>query len=296
MGESEAACDELPTAKWNTVLTTILGLLLSLIACTTNVLILLAIYKTSSLHSMTNYFLAALAFGDFFVGFVALPLWVTRALLGVADEDHPVSIAVDCVYVFSVAVSSYNLCAVSIERYVGVVFPLRYNAIVTVARLKSAIAAAWVVSGLIACLRLLVHEDVYWIIAVCTVLIVPGVFISYCYLRIFRDVRRQLRSIGGQTAGSALVNHLQNKKASITVAIIIGVFYLTALPVLAFSIAEVVSHNYKSCQKRQSFESWGVWALFMAYSNAALNPWIYAARKKEFRDALKLLMFWKQHE
>ena len=241
-------CDELPTAKWNTVLTTILGLLLSLLACSTNVLILLAIYKKTSLHSMTNYFLAALAFGDFFVGFVALPLWVTRALLEVADEDHPVSKAADCVYVFSVAVSTYNLCAVSLERYIGVVFPLRYKAIVTVARFKCAVVVFWVVSGTIACLRLLVHDDVYWITAVSTVFIVPGVFISYCYLRIFREVRRQLRSIGGHT-GSALVNHVQNKKASITVAIVIGVFYLTTLPALAFSIAKVVSDNYKSCQK-----------------------------------------------
>jgi len=154
-------CDELPTAKWNIILTTILGLFISVIACTTNALILIAIYRKSSLHSVTNYFLAALAFGDFFVGIVALPMWVIRSLLQVADEEHPLSIGVDCVYVLSVAISTYNLCAVSMERYVGGLYPLRYNTIVTVARFKCAVVLVWVFSSFIACLRLVIPEDDY---------------------------------------------------------------------------------------------------------------------------------------
>ena len=276
-------------------LTTILGLFISVIACTANALILIAIYRKPSLHSVTNYFLAALAFGDFFVGIVALPTWVVRSLLQVADEEHPLSIGVDCVYVLSVAISTYNLCAVSMERYVGVLYPLRYNTIVTVARFKCAVVLVWVFSSFIACLRLVIPEDDYWITAVSTVFFVPGFVISYCYFCISKEVVRQLRSIN-QQSGPVLASQMQNKKASITVAIVIGVFFLTALPALAFSIAEVVSDNNASCQEKQSFESWGTWALFLAYSNAALNPWIYAARKREFRDALKTLMFWKHHE
>ena len=276
-------------------LTTILGLFISVIACTANALILIAIYRKPSLHSVTNYFLAALAFGDFFVGIVALPTWVVRSLLQVADEEHPLSIGVDCVYVLSVAISTYNLCAVSMERYVGVLYPLRYNTIVTVARFKCTVVLVWVFSSFIACLRLVIPEDDYWITAVSTVFFVPGFVISYCYFCISKEVVRQLRSIN-QQSGPVLASQMQNKKASITVAIVIGVFFLTALPALAFSIAEVVSDNNASCQEKQSFESWGTWALFLAYSNAALNPWIYAARKREFRDALKTLMFWKHHE
>ena len=287
-------CNELPTTEWHIVLTTVLGLLISAIACTTNALILLAIYRKSSLHSVTNYFLGALAFGDFFVGFVALPMWVSRSLLHVANEEHPLSKGVDCVYVFSVAISTYSLCAVSIERYIGVVFPLRYNTIVTVVRFKRTVALVWAVSSVIACLRLVLLEDDFWITAVTTVFLVPGVLISYCYFFIFKEVSRQSRSIGDQTS-SALATNMQNKKASITIAIVIGVFYLSTLPALAFSIAEVTSDN-ASCEKIQSFESWGTWALFITYSNAALNPWIYAARKREFREALKALMCWKYHE
>ena len=287
-------CNELPTEKWHIVLTTVLGLFISAIACTTNALILLAIYRRSSLHSVTNYFLAALAFGDFFIGFVALPMWVARSLLQVANEEHPLSQSVDCVYVFSVAISTYSLCAVSMERYIGVIFPLRYNTIVTVVRFKRTVALVWAVSSVIACLRFVLVEDDYWITAVTTVFFVPGVLMSYCYFYIFKEVRRQLRSIGDQS-GSALVTNMQNKKASITIAIVIGVFYLTTLPGLAFAIAEVTADN-ASCSDIQSFESWGTWALFITYLNAALNPWIYAARKREFREALKALMFWKHHE
>ena len=289
------ACDELPTAEWNIILTAILGLLISIIACTTNVLILIVIYKKPSLHTMTNYFLGALAFGDLFVGFVALPLWVTRSLLQVANEEHPLSMCVDSVYVLSVAISTYNLCAVSLERYIGVVYPLRYTSIVTVPRFKGVVVFVWIISGFLASLRFVIFEDAYWITAVSTVFFIPGIIISYCYFCIFKEVAHQFRIIGEQSC-PAFAAHIQNKKASITVAIVIGLFYLTSLPALAFSIAEVNSNHNTSCQETQSFESWGTWALFVVYSNAALNPWIYAARKREFRDALKTLMFWKHHE
>ena len=290
------SCHELPTAIWNAALTTILGLLISIIACSTNVLILVAIYKKPGLRSITNYFLASLAVGDFFVGIVALPLWITRSLLAVADEEHPLSIAVDSFHVFCVAISTYNLCTVSLERYVGVIFPLRYNAIVTPGRFRCAVVSVWILSSCIASLRLVIHEDAYWIIVVSTVFFIPGVIISWCYVFIFKEASRQSRVIAGQQSDSALTSQVRNKKASITIAIVIGVFYLTALPIVAFSITEVTSERGISCQENRGkeFESWGTWALFLAYSNSAVNPWIYAARKREFKDALKVLMFWKQ--
>ena len=290
---TDEGCQELPTAKWNVVLTTVLGLLISFIACTTNVLILIAIYKKPALRSITNYFLASLAVGDFFVGIVALPLWITRSLLAVADEEHPLNISVDCVYVLSVAVSTYNLCTVSLERYVGVTSPLRYSAICTLRRFRCAVASVWVLSSFIASLRLAVHKDTYWIIVVLTVFFIPGIIISYCYVRIFKEASRQFRVIG-QQSDSAIASQVHNKKASITIAIVIGVFYLTALPIIAFSMTEVASEKDMSCQNNKKSESWGIWALFLAYSNSAINPWIYAARKSEFREALKVMMFWKQ--
>ena len=286
-------CHELPTAKWNVVLTTVLGLLISIIACTTNVLILITIYKKPALRSITNYFLASLAVGDFFVGVFALPLWITRSLLAIADEEHPLNIAVDCVYVLSVALSTYNLCTVSLERYVGVTSPLRYNAICTLRRFRCAVASVWVLSSFIASLRLVIHEDTYWIIVVLTAFVIPGIIISYCYVCIFKEASRQLKVIG-QQRDSALASQVYNKKASITIAIVIGVFYLTALPIIVYTIIEVTSEKDVSCQNNKEFQSWGVWALFLAYSNSAINPWIYAARKSEFREALKVLMFWKQ--
>ena len=289
---ADEACLELPTAKWNVALTAVLGLLISIIACT-NVLILIAIYKKPTLHYVTNYFLASLAVGDFFTGIVALPLWITRSLLAVADEEHPLSISVDCVHVLSVGISTYNLCTVSLERYVGVILPLRYNTIVTLRRFRYAVVSVWVLSSCIASLRLVVHEDTYWIIVVSIVFVIPGAVISYCYVCIFKEASRQSRVIG-QQSGSSLASQVHNRKASITIAIVIGVFYLTALPALAFSVNEVVSRNGASCQEKKTLESWGTWALFLAYSNSAINPWIYAARKSEFRDALKVLMFWKQ--
>lgn len=289
---ADELCLTLPTSKWNIVLTTTLGLLISIIASTTNVLILTAIYKKPSLHTITYYCLASLAVGDLFVGIVALPLWITRSLLSIADEEHPLSVAVDCVYVLSVGTSTYNLCTVSLERYVGVVLPLRYNVIATRRRLQYAVTTVWVLSSSIACLRVVIDEDSYWLVAISTLFFFPGITISYCYVCIFKEASRQSRAIAQQRGFPSPVNQIHNRKASLTIAIVISVFYLTALPALAFSIAELVSQKQMSCEQKKSFESWGTWALFSAFSNAAINPWVYAARKSEFKDALKVLKIW----
>lgn len=230
---------------------------------------------------------------DFLVGIVALPLWIARSLLKVADEEDPLSFAVRCFYFFFVGISTYNLCTLSLERYVGVILPLRYNEIVTVRRFQYAVASVWVLSGITACLCLAIHEDTYWFVAVCAVFFMPGIVISYCYVCIFKETYRHPRANEQLQAASGSTNQTHNRKASLTIAVVIGVFYMTTLPALAFSIHEVVSGKNAPCQTKKTLESWGTWALFFAYSNAAINPWIYAVRKREFRDALKILMFWK---
>lgn len=74
-------CHELPTASWNVILTVIFGLLISVIACTTNALTLMAVYKKQSLHTVTNYFVAALALSALFLTFsnAALNPWIYAA-------------------------------------------------------------------------------------------------------------------------------------------------------------------------------------------------------------------------
>ena len=282
-------CNALPTTTWNQVLTTVVGSLIAFFSITANALILIAIYKTTALHSVTNYFIASLAVGDLFVGMVALPLWIARSLLQVASEEHPLSVAVDFVYAISVAISTYNLCAVSFERYIGVIYPLRYNSLITTRCCKYVAASVWFISFCIACLRFAITEDDFWITSVSMAFFLPGMVISYCYIRIYKEASRQSRSIRDRS-GPILVTQMCNRKASATVAVIIGVFYLTSLPALVFSLTEVVSDDKTSCQEIKFNESWGTWALFFAFSNASLNPMIYATRKREIRGALKLLL------
>lgn len=289
----------LPTEKWNRTLTAVLGLIFVSVICTGNGLVLVTIYKKATLHSVTNYFLAVLAVGDLFVGVVALPMWITRSLLGISDEEHPLSIWVDSVYVLSVASSTYNLCSLSLERYVGVVLPLRYGAIVTNSRCLITAVSVWIISTCVASLRFLLDEDTFWIAAISTVFFVPAVAISYCYFNILRESSRQMRVIAEQQRPrslSGLADRIKNKKAAITVAIIIAIFFVTSLPALAFSLTEIITSGSATCEQKTRLESWGTWALFSAYVNAAVNPWIYTMRKRDFRLALKIIVLRREVE
>lgn len=163
-------------------------------------------------------------------------------------------------------------------------------------RCRFVAVSVWIVSICIASLRFVVKEDAFWITATSAVFFLPGVVISYCYFHIFRESSRQMRFIAGQqqALSRSFAERIQNRKASITIAIVIAFFYLTSLPALAFSLTEVITSETATCEQIMSHESWGTWALFLAYINAALNPWIYAARKREFRVALKRVMLRNQ--
>lgn len=76
------------------------------------------------------YCLVFLVVGDLFVGIVVFLFWIIRFLLLIVDEEYFFSVVVDCVYVLFVGILIYNLCIVSLERYVGVVLFLWYNVIV----------------------------------------------------------------------------------------------------------------------------------------------------------------------
>ena len=159
-----------------------------------------------------------------------------------------------------------------------------------------AVVSVWVFSTCIASLRFVISEDAFWITSISAAFFFPAVAISYSYFHIFKESSRQMRFIAGQQRprSRSFVDKINNRKAAITVSIVIAIFYLTSLPALAFSLTEIITSGNATCEQKKSFESWGTWALFLAYVNAALNPWIYAVRKRDFRVALKMNILRRQ--
>ena len=136
------------------VLTSLLAfnIILSFTASLGNVLILLTLYKVSSLNPVTKLLFACLATTDLCVGLFSQPLFVADIILNIdlSNTDLDILYYVDEV----VYISSYVLCgvsvlistAISVDRLLVLLLRLRYREVVTQKRAQVVILLCWVIA------------------------------------------------------------------------------------------------------------------------------------------------------
>lgn len=115
-----------------------------------NCLVIIAVVRERYLHTATNYFITSLAFADFLVGLVVMPVSAVQEVL-----DHYWTFGINACDVwrsldvlFSTA-SILNLCVISLDRYWAITDPFTYPTKMSRRRAYRLIAAVWVCSGVI---------------------------------------------------------------------------------------------------------------------------------------------------
>lgn len=92
-----------------------------------NILVLLAVFVNRKLRTTTNYFVVSLAVADLFLGTLVIPFSAIRQM-----EQQWIFGTVFCdiwaaVDVLCCTASILSLCAISIDRYIGVTRPLQHR-------------------------------------------------------------------------------------------------------------------------------------------------------------------------
>lgn len=138
--------------QWNRVSTaasvTVLGLI-NIMVVIGNTLVIMAVFFTSKLRTVTNFFIVSLAVADLMVGIAVLPFSTAYEILGFWVFGNiwcQTWLAVD---VWMCTASILNLCAISLDRYVAVTRPISYPSIMSSKRVKILIALVWCVSFVI---------------------------------------------------------------------------------------------------------------------------------------------------
>ncbi|XP_018611824.2 alpha-1A adrenergic receptor-like [Scleropages formosus] len=114
-----------------------------------NILVILSVVCNRHLRIPTNYFIINLAIADLLLSTTVLPVSATLEVL-----DYWVFGRVLCdiwaaVDVLCCTASIMSLCVISIDRYIGVSYPLRYPGIVTERRALLAMLGVWALSVVI---------------------------------------------------------------------------------------------------------------------------------------------------
>ena len=170
--------------------------LLSPVAVVANVFILFSLWKTFSLHSVSNILVASLAMADLCVGLLLQPMLVylmnTRL---VATFCVVFEIQMFLAYLFT-ALSLGTLTYLSIERAVAIHWPLRYHELVTSKRVASVVFQLWVFQILIS-LIIWFAVGRYSILAILSVAgaLCCTLVICYSYKTIWKIIRRHQRQI-----------------------------------------------------------------------------------------------------
>ncbi|XP_028808855.1 trace amine-associated receptor 1-like [Denticeps clupeoides] len=277
-----------------------------------NLLVIITIVHFKQLHSPTNHLVLSLAVADLLVGLLLMPTCTIRSVetcwyLG--DFYCKIHSSFD---VTLCNASILNLSFIAIDRYYAVCHPLRYQATITPSVAAAMVAVSWSVPSALGFgmvlleLNIMGFEDFYYSNVYCKggcVLFqgglsgslssilsfyVPGIIMLSIYLKIYLIAQRQARAIHDRSGPSsssgkqAAINKME-RKATRTLAIIMGVFLMLWLPFFVCNITDPFI-GYSVPSVVFDFVVW------VGYFNSTVNPIVYALFYSWFRSAFRIIL------
>lgn len=254
-----------------------------------NTIVVVTIYKTKSLQTVSYFLISSLAIADGMVGALLNPLVVTKQIYRYSHRqlDFPDELKTfyDFLWIQGLLVSTFSLTSISIDRFLAITKSIYYRSLMTVQRCWKMITFAWVVPTMTALVRIVLpvfrsEDDLKWLWL--TTIIMASVFplsiTGFCYYKIFKSAREQAKKLE--------LENIRNTKAAKTMAIVLSVFVVTYLPSLVIACMNAFESMDNCHMKRTIAVGWSV-ACLIAYSSSAINPWIYALRLTAIRRATR---------
>ena len=257
----------------------------------------------------TTYFVVNLAIIDLLACSIIYPIWITKfigSVLGVRD-DQKLFCFVDHLSPTSVLISILTLLAITVDKFVFINWPLRYDLIVTWRRTYFALLVIWAFGiNLIPFIILFTTTEQC---AITEMFLPVSIFLVYIFISFFiivvlnskiYKISRQQRlkisvisvardfvqfpkqaSFYSVFSGWRITRELKNIK---TFVIIIGVLFCCILP---YSIIVVVEDYWchGSCIPVVVRYLLGD----LVGANSTLNPFIYGIIQREYRNAFRRL-------
>lgn len=186
-----------------------------------------------------------------------------------------------CFKIFFIPFSAslLHLALISVDRYVAMKFALRYESIVTTARIKSAVICVWLVSIVSAILSFDDFEILKYIASMTYFMFRAFALgaIVYCHISVYIVSRRHEKHIQAeQVWPEAVAKFLKDKKALKTTIILIGVLFMCYFPLI---MSGIVKQSVPGITLAQPV------FLSVALVNSMCNPVICCCRNNMFRKA-----------
>uniref|UniRef100_A0A3Q3LPK1 Alpha-1A adrenergic receptor n=1 Tax=Mastacembelus armatus TaxID=205130 RepID=A0A3Q3LPK1_9TELE len=142
-------CSQVLVPELNVVKAVVLGLVLGVFivfGIVGNILVILSVVCHRHLRTVTHYFIVNLAVADLLLSATVLPFSAIFEILDRWVFGRSLCNVWAAVDVLCCTASIMSLCVISVDRYIGVSYPLRYPAIMTKRRALLAVMLLWVLS------------------------------------------------------------------------------------------------------------------------------------------------------
>ena len=283
-----------------------------------NSLVCVAIMRFSHLQTLTNSFIFSLGITDLLTPFVRV-LFIAISMLRLEWVFGCFWCQLSSVLgVFLCSSSIMHLCAISVERFIVIRWPLQQHLLITKKRVSFVLVNIWLLSLLFSLFPFfgvvkmtfnveLLDCEIYWtespemaVLLACVFFLLPFLLMSITYYYIFLEVKIQSRKISAfqlthhssakprrkSTVMSRLrINRVlrEELKAVKTIIVVIGLFFVLWVPF--FAVTSVRAYRPESVSgpvQRLAFA--------MAYANSSCNWVVYSIMNKELRKAFKKMV------
>lgn len=241
-----------------------------------NVLVILAVLKSPSLRGVSDLIISSLAFSDFAVCFIYLPLLIynyNHFTSQATQQGSPFDLTKSFFGHCSLIASVTNMFAVTVDRVIAIRFPFKYLGIMTTKTAYIIIAIVWLISLTAGALYAQEMFSRIILLGYCIVLMLSTMSL---YVYIFVIAKRQENKV--QTMNISTTQQLKTeKKAAKTIFIVFGIYALCWLPLLL--LPAIVNPSKKPLLFKKTFP----WVQVVLASNSALNPYVYCMRSQKYR-------------
>uniref|UniRef100_A0A4W4F9Z7 Alpha-1A adrenergic receptor n=1 Tax=Electrophorus electricus TaxID=8005 RepID=A0A4W4F9Z7_ELEEL len=212
-GQNCTNCSQVQFPEVNVPKAIVLGLVLAVFivfGVLGNVLVILSVVCHRHLRTVTHYFIVNLAVADLLLSSAVLPFSAIFEMLGRWVFGRAFCDVWAAMDVLCCTASIMSLCVISVDRYVGVSYPLRYPAIVTEQRALLALVVIWALAVTISVGPLfgwkepapedeavcrITEEPGYAIFSAVGSFYVPLAVILAMYCRVYVVARRETRGL-----------------------------------------------------------------------------------------------------